>query len=151
MEWGDVPGWAALAIAAGAFWVSWKARRDGTRNADAAERSATAAEHALADQRREAAERRAAELEAARPKAELRIEYAGRRNYALRNRGDAAAINVINTEPHGAVDEWPVPLSLRPGEAHRFMIVGDNGVGLPPTHLSVQWDGADEPVVLPVP
>lgn len=149
MDWGDAPGWAALAVALGALGVSLKARRDGRRNADAAERSATAAEQALVDQRRDAEERRVAAAEAARPRVRLRIDYAGKRNYRLRNYGDAIASNVVNVDPCGAVDEWPIPLSLRPGEAHAFMIVGDRD-NREPTQITVMWDGQEDAVVLPV-
>ncbi|MFC7980570.1 hypothetical protein [Streptomyces sp. NPDC057336] len=117
---------------------SRRAYEQGKRSADAADRSATAAERTLADQRRDAAERRAAEAEAAQPKVKLR------------NWGNAVATGIANVEPCGAVDEWPVSLSLRPGEAHQFMIFGDYE-NLEPTQVRVTWDGQEDPVVLPVP
>ncbi|MEV4033414.1 hypothetical protein [Streptomyces umbrinus] len=150
MNWGDAPGWAACLIAAGALWVSWQARRDGRASVAAAERSAAAAEHTLEDQRREAQERRSAAAEAARPRAELRIEYMGKSNYRLRNCGDATAADIVDTTGAGAVDGWPVPLALRPGEAHAFMICGDFETR-EPSQLLVTWDGQEEPVCLPVP
>lgn len=150
MEWGDVPGWAAFVVALVAVEISRKAYKQGKRSADAAVRSAAAAEQTLADQRREAAERRAAEAEAARPRVKLRIEYMSKNNYRLRNWGDAAATNIKNAEPCGAVDEWPEPLSLHPREAHPFMIAGDYD-NKEPTQIRVTWDGQEEPVILPVP
>jgi hypothetical protein len=149
MDWGDAPAWAALVVALGALEISRRARRDGKRSADAADRSATAAEQTLADQRREAAERRAAEEEAARPKVRLAIEYAGGHTYRLRNRGDAPAMEVRNCTPCGAVDEWPADLNLQPGEAHEFMIAEDMG-NQAPTHIAVIWVGQPDPVNLPV-
>ncbi|MFA3872633.1 hypothetical protein ABS735_02865 [Streptomyces sp. MMCC 100] len=150
MDWGDAPGWAAFVVALAAVEISRRARKDGKRSADAAVRSATAAEQTLADQRRDAAERRAAEAEAARPRVRLRIEHMSKHSYRLRNWGGAAATNISNVEPCGAVDEWPDSLSLQPGEAHRFMISGDYD-NLEPTEICVTWDGQEDPVVLPVP
>lgn len=150
MNWGDAPGWAACLIAAGALWVSWRARRDGRASVAAAERSAAAAEHTLEDQRREAQERRSAAAEAAQPRVELRIEYMGRHNYRLRNCGDATAADIVDTTGAGAVDDWPASLSLQPGEAHRFGILGDSD-NREPSQLLVTWDGQEEPVYLPVP
>ncbi|NYV74218.1 hypothetical protein HW445_07835 [Streptomyces sp. UH6] len=134
----------------GALEISRRARKDGKRSADAADRSATAAEQTLADQRREAAERRAAEEEAARPKAQLFISFVGGHRYRIRNRGDATAVDVTNTNPCGAVDAWPENLNLRPGEAHDFMIAGDME-NLAPAQIAVTWEGQAEPVILPVP
>lgn len=150
MDWGDAPGWAALVVALGALEISRRARKDGKRSADAADRSATAAEQTLADQRREAAERRMAEEEAARPKVRLAIQFVEGHLYRLRNRGDATAIRVTNSSPCGAVDEWPEDLTLQPGEAHEFMIAGDMN-NQEPAQIYVTWEGQADPVVLPVP
>ncbi|MFD4258220.1 hypothetical protein ACFWR9_11465 [Streptomyces sp. NPDC058534] len=80
----------------------------------------------------------------------LRIDAASGDNYRLRNWGNAAATGIRNVEPCGAVDDWPDSLSLRPGEAHPFMIAGDYD-NQEPTQIRVTWDGQQEPVVLPVP
>ncbi|MFE0855034.1 hypothetical protein [Streptomyces mutabilis] len=150
MEWGDVPGWAAFVVALVAVEISRKAYKQGKRSADAANRSATAAEQTLADQRREAAERRAAEAEAARPKVKLRIEYISGETYALRNVGNAPAVGIVGVEHDpDRVDLWPNPLRLDPQEAHEFMMYDSAGASVP-THLRVRWDGQEEPVTLPV-
>jgi len=157
MDFGDVPAWAALVVAVVAAELSRRAHKISTRNvaaaeraAEAAERSTAAAENALALQQQDAAVRQAAEAEAARPKVRLRIDFAGKHNYRLRNWGDATADNVVNAEPCGAVDAWPTGLTLRPSEAHHFMIAGDFD-DLEPAQIHVKWDGQGEPVVLPVP
>ncbi|MEV7110996.1 hypothetical protein [Streptomyces anulatus] len=105
---GDWPAWPACLAAVVALVISIRAQRDGRRSADAAEksvttaeasveearlsrlaseRSATVAEETPADQRREAAERRAAEEEASRPRVALRVEYSGGGMFLLRVSG----------------------------------------------------------------
>ncbi|MFF7329620.1 hypothetical protein [Streptomyces sp. NPDC008150] len=150
MNWGDAPGWAALVVALIAVEISRRARKDGQRSADAADRSATAAEQTLADQRQEAQERRDAALEAARPRAELRLEPLSQEAYRLRNYGTATASGIINAEPNSAVQRWPDGLTLKPGEAHTFVIAGDYEV-VAPSQLYVTWDGHAETEVLIVP
>ena len=159
MDWGDVPAWAALAFSGGALWVSFKARGDGRKSADASAtsaaasvRSAVAAEEALALQRREAEERRAAEEEAARPRVAWTVERPDVRRFVLRNAGTAVAEGVTITqagEP-GQGRELPEGVTLHPGEGHPFSIV--NALGLDfPTRIYVKWDGQEEPVALGVP
>ncbi|MEU4034458.1 hypothetical protein [Streptomyces collinus] len=179
MDMGDVPAWAALVVSVAAVAVSLKARGDGRRSADAAEksvteakrsaaaseqavvearrssdaaeRSAAVAEETLADQRHEAAERRAAEAEANRPRAALKIEHANKAKWHLVNYGAAAAENIICVdEVEAVIGKWPTGLSLHPGEIHDFMMVGSMQASIPAV-LRVKWDGQGEPVPLRVP
>ncbi|MER7816952.1 hypothetical protein [Streptomyces sp. NPDC096153] len=179
MDMGDMPAWAALVVSVGAVAVSLKARGDGSRAADAAEksvteakrsadaseqavtearrssdaaeRSAAVAEETLADQRREAAERRAAEAETNRPRAVLKIEHANKAKWHLMNHGTAAAENIVCVDEVDAlIGDWPTGLSLPPGEIHDFMMAGSMQASIPSV-LRVKWDGQDEPVPLRVP
>ncbi|MGX1116375.1 hypothetical protein RKD37_001738 [Streptomyces ambofaciens] len=152
MELGDIPAWIACVLAAGAFIVSWKARGDGKKSATASERSAKAAEDALALQRSEAEERRQAEAEAARPRPDLRVEYVRGQTYRLCNygTGPAAKITVLERDLPPRVDDRPVDLDLEAGAAHEFMMVASMGGPVPP-QLWVTWEGQDTPVPLRVP
>lgn len=169
-EWGDAPAWAAFVLAAIAVVISIRAQRDGRRSANAAEKSVTAAEKSveearlsriasekstaiaeetLADQRREAAERRAAEVEAARPRPDLFIKYRGGSQFHLINRGTGLAENIRVVEEHHAMDPWG-EVSLGANEVYPFMMAGDNS-GLVPGAIKLAWDGLTEPVSVLVP
>lgn len=179
MDMGDVPAWAALVVSVGAVIVSLLARRDGNRAAtaaensvkeakrssdaaeqsvgearrsgDAAERSARVAEETLADQRREAAERRAAEEEASRPRAELRIRHQTKAKWILVNEGTGPANNIVLVDEVPAlVGTWSEGASLPPRDALEFMMAGAMGAPLPSV-IRVKWDGQEEPVPLLVP
>lgn len=172
MDWGDAPAWAAFALSSGALWISFKARGDGKRSADAAEasvveaqesraearrsgdaaeRSAIAAEETLADQRREAEARRAAEAEANRPRADLVIEHSHKAKWLLINRGTGTAANVrLSNDVPALIGVWPDPLELPPGEAHDFMMAGAMGAPIPSV-IRVVWEGQADPVPLLVP
>lgn len=167
MDTGDIPGWIALAFAAGALYVSWKARRDGRRSADASERSAKAAEDsvaesrrsadaaeaALADQREEAERRRLAEEEAARPRAHLTLDHVNKDLYRLQNDGTAPALHIQFQEEdlpavfrlRGAED-----VSLEADEAVDFLMAGSMGLPMPP-QLFARWEGQEEWVTLRIP
>ncbi|MBZ9595678.1 hypothetical protein K7B06_11275 [Streptomyces erythrochromogenes] len=163
------PSWAALAVAIAAAGISVRALRHSKdsaeaarRSAEAAERSAAADEASLADTRREANERRAAEVEAARPKPELKVETApatpemGVRNrtqrYILRNIGTGVAENVTIASPGqpGQFQRLPVGITLDPGDGHEFRVLRAAGFDSQ-TAIRVSWDGQDEPVALPLP
>ncbi|MFC9682694.1 hypothetical protein [Streptomyces sp. NPDC056948] len=159
MDWGDVPAWAAFALSAGALWIAFKARGDGKKSADASAksadasvRSAVAAEEALTLQRREAEERRAAEEEAARPRAVLTLERPEQRRFILRNSGTAVAEGVTITEAgeEGQARDLPEGVTLHPGEGHPFFILTAMGLETP-TRIYVTWEGQEEPVPLGVP
>ncbi|MER8083817.1 hypothetical protein ABTZ57_01310 [Streptomyces sp. NPDC094048] len=178
MEWGDVPAWAAIVISAVAIVVSLLARGDGKRAAsaaedsvveakrsadaaeqsvaearrsgDAAERSAVAAEETLVDQRTEAAERRAAEAEASRPRAILRAEHRNKALFQIINAGTAPAENVRCIDVPEAVNNLPDTFSLSPGDAQEFWVF--NAMGLPNVSaLRFVWDGQDDEVLIHVP
>lgn len=133
LGWGDWPAWLACLAAVVALVISIRAQRDGRRSANAAEksvaaaeasgeearwsrlaseRSATVAEETPADQRREAAERRAAEEEASRPRVDLRVEYSGGGMFLLFNQGAARAENIRAVGEYPAMRSWPAGLSL---------------------------------------
>jgi hypothetical protein len=102
--------------------------------------------------RREAQERRDAEVDAARPRPELRVDRIRGVRYILRNVGTGPAANVATVragEPDQCRD-LPDGVTIEPGDGHEFVIVA--AMGLPvPTAIYVTWDGQDEPVALPVP
>ncbi|MFJ2292128.1 hypothetical protein ACIOG7_10505 [Streptomyces sp. NPDC087894] len=178
MDWGDAPAWAAIVVSLVAIWVSYLARRDGKRSAnaaeasvteakrsadaaetsvgearrsgDAAERSAVAAEETLADQRREADERRAAEEEANRPRAQLRIEHRDEALFEIVNVGTGPAANVRCQDVPEDVNNLPEVFSLEPGESQKFWVFGgwaDEHVSL----LKMVWDGQEDVVRVRVP
>ncbi|MFB4424832.1 hypothetical protein C5F59_027600 [Streptomyces sp. QL37] len=164
MDWGDAAGWAAFAISGGALFVSGLAQKDSRRSAvaaeesvrearlsrEAAQRTAAVAEQTLLDQRREAAERRAAEEEASRPRVELRVEYRGKHNFLLINQGAAKAEHIRPVEDYPAMDPWPRDLALAENEVHRFGMIGGGGHRVPAA-IRVVWDGQEAPIVLRVP
>lgn len=162
---GDAAGWAAFAISVGAFGVSIRAQRDGRRSANAAEetvkearragdaavRSAVAAELTLADQRREAAEQRAAEEEASRPRAVLHIEHSRKAVWQLINSGTAAALRIrLAEQPTAIMRGWEGEVSLDPGDVHEFTMAGSSGSPIPAV-MRLIWDGREQPVLLRVP
>ncbi|GAA2474626.1 hypothetical protein GCM10023100_53110 [Actinocorallia cavernae] len=146
MDWEIVPAWAALVVSVGALWVGLKARGDGKRSADAAERSALAAEAALARQVQ-------AEEEAARPRVALLLEHAGGDAYRLCNEGTAPARNIVFQD-----EELPAvfrlrntgEVSLNQGEAIELLMTGSMGAPIPP-QLFTRWDGQGEWVPVRVP
>ncbi|WP_206508035.1 hypothetical protein [Streptomyces chrestomyceticus] len=151
MDWGDVAGWAAFGVSVGAFVISLKARGDGKRSADAAERSAAIAEEALAHQRQQDADRLAAEREASRPRVELRVEHATKAKWQIINVGTATARGVRLTEEVPALHHpWPSDLTLAPGELHDFLMAGSMQVPIPSV-IYVAWEGQEDPVPLRVP
>ncbi|MFS0697784.1 hypothetical protein [Streptomyces nitrosporeus] len=164
-EWGDAPAWAAFGLAAIALWISIRAQKDGRRSANAAvasveearlsrvasEKSAVVAEETLADQRREAAERRAAEEEASRPRPAFTIERRNRSNFYLRNTGTGRATGVaISNRGAPYVMERIAGVDLAPAEAVEFSMLGSAGQPIPGT-LYVTWDGQGEEVPVAVP
>ncbi|MCX5239773.1 hypothetical protein OG824_31690 [Streptomyces prunicolor] len=157
MNWGDVPAWAAFVLSGVAVWVSVKARGDGKKSADASAtsaqasvRSAVAAEGALALQRQEFNERRAAEAEASRPRVDLRIEYVGGDRYRVVNHGEAPAENVRFVQPPEQAHGLNEVLSLARNEGHDFYVLGSAGLDIP-TSLKAVWDGQTEAVTLRMP
>lgn len=171
-EWGEVPAWAAFVLAAIALWISIRAQRDGRRSANAAEKSATAAEasveearlsrmaaersatvaeETLTDQRREAAARQAAEEEANRPRPDFRIERSGRQAFRLRNAGTGPATGItVSDRGRPYVMDRIAGLTLQPGDAEPFRMLGAAGQPIPGT-LYLTWDGQDEEVPVAVP
>ncbi|MFJ1858775.1 hypothetical protein ACIOHA_15870 [Streptomyces anulatus] len=172
LGWGDWPTLVACLIAGAALVVAFKAQRDGRRSATASEasaaaavasveearlsrlaseRSASVAEETLADQRREAAERRAAEEEASRPRPHFRIERTGRQQFRLRNvgTGPATGITVVARRPPYVMDRIN-DATLAPDEALPFNMLGAGRAPIPGT-LYVTWNGQTEEVAVAVP
>lgn len=134
MDWADAPAWAALVVSIVAVAITALARKDGRRAADAAEA-------ALAEQRAANAPRVRLELESG--------EYFGR--FHLRNYGDLSACNIRMLEdllPGGQV--WPDDVTLRPHEAHTFVLAPGLIMNAPP-HLRFVWDGQEDPVAVAIP
>lgn len=165
MDWNALPAWGALLLAAGAGWVSWLARSDSKRAADAAveavriQREASmAAVQAVELQREEvAAAIEAVELQrtdletrrlesAARPV--LRVEHSSHwgREYIVRNVGTVAAANVEFKDTRGNV-VTKIAI-MRPGVGV-FIKIGEWGNIY--TTVYATWDGQTEPVGLPLP
>ncbi|MFD9756045.1 hypothetical protein ACFWZZ_00565 [[Kitasatospora] papulosa] len=165
MEMGDAAAWAAFAISAGALIVAVKAQRDGRRSANAAEesveearlsrvaseRSATVAEQQLIDQRQEAADRRAAEVEAARPRPDFVIERKSQHMFYLRNVGTGPATGVTLIARQRPYIFDPVAnKDMGPHDAEEFRMAGAGGSPVPGT-LYLTWDGQSEEVAVAVP
>jgi hypothetical protein len=158
MDWGDAPAWAALfvsVIAAAASIKAASSARDSVaetkRSADAAEVSARVAEETLADQRREAAERRAAEEEANRPRAELRIRHLKGAKWILVNEGTGPANNIVCVDGKPYITrDWPEGASIPAKDAHEFTMAGASGAPIPSV-LRMKWDGQEEPMPVLVP
>jgi hypothetical protein len=122
MDWSALPAWGALLLAAGAGWVSWLARSDSKRAADAAQEAVelqraeaaaardavVAAEAALELQRAEAARQRAHAEErrrAAAPRPELVVEAQSRNGtyYRVHNIGTASVSKLVLKDPEDNV------------------------------------------------
>ncbi|WP_329276981.1 hypothetical protein [Streptomyces sp. NBC_01451] len=155
MDLGDVTALLALALSAGAFVVSIKARGDGKKSAaasatsaEASVRSAVAAEEALALQRREAE----AVAEARRPRVLLSIVRVNGDTYRIQNDGELLANNLQFEEDglpavHTLRDDGPI--SLNGGEAHSFLMAGSAANPIP-AQIRVSWDGQETPVAVRV-
>lgn len=151
MDMGNAPAWVAIIVSAVALWTSRRAAKMSTaearRSADASERSAAVAEEALAEQRRAAEQERVA----AAPKVKLVLEAASYGVYRLRNIGNATASRAaIMSRGWPRSKGPPQDLTLRPQEAHEFILTKTKYAHLP-SHLWVIYDGLDEATALSVP
>jgi hypothetical protein len=148
MNWGDVPAWAALALAIVAGRVAWLARKDSQRSAEASVRSAVAAEESLALQRAEAEERRQANL----PQVRLLLEFHSGSTWVFRNVGDrtAARLTVLPENLPYSTSGLPRGDDLEPGAGRQIMLMGAAGRPLP-AHLLVTYEGQEEPVAVAIP
>ncbi|MFE4552387.1 hypothetical protein [Streptomyces sp. NPDC056785] len=109
-----------------------------------------AAEEALALQRQEAQDRRDAEVEAARPRVDLRVEYVRGNRYRIVNHGQASAENLTFVDPPALARGLTEVINLAGNEGHYFNVVGASGVPVP-TFLKAVWDGQTEPVTVRMP
>ncbi len=144
-DWGDAPAWAAFVLSIVAVVISWRGQR---RANAAAERSALAAEQALAIQQRQAAEAAAS----AAPKPVFVVERGLYAQYLLRNVGTAAATGVTvdpASLPDGAQD-IPSGTQVAVGAAVTMILAGSLA-GRFPTELMVKWDGQTDSVAVPLP
>lgn len=104
-----------------------------------------------ADQRREAEARRAAEVEANRPRADLVIEHSSKAKWLLINKDTGTAANArLSNDVPALIGDWPDALELPPGEAHDFMMAGTMGARIPSV-IRVVWEEQADPVPLLVP
>jgi hypothetical protein len=167
VDWGDAPAWAAtivaviaLIVSAVAATFSWKSLRWEKLSAEAAGRSAEAAERSnLLAQR--ALDARAAgnsgELIATEPAAceqldvHWRIENPSGNRYVLRNVGTDTAEHVeVDASQAGRVTRnLPQDAVIRPGEGADMLIMGTWGHPVP-NQLYVRWAGQPEWVAVPI-
>lgn len=174
MNWGDIPGWVALAIATGAGVLSWRSLRWERLSAEAAGRSAQEAERAnrLAE--------RALELRALPPTdrgpeqdlhlsgipseeafGEMTVQQAPNVDWRIeRPQGDRYVLRNIGTDvaDHVDVDETQLPpihrnlpsdAIIRPGEGHDMLIKGVWGHPMP-NQIYVRWAGHPEWKAIPL-
>ncbi|MER6315860.1 hypothetical protein ABT237_19065 [Streptomyces sp. NPDC001581] len=171
-EWGDVASWGALALASGALAVSYKARGDSKksanatvgaaaaaeqsvaearRSADASIRSAAAAESSLEPQRQDAEARRLAEEASTRPRVELVLLFHEGSTWHLINQGTAPARNLqLRTAFEFRRPDMPANLILDPGAVQPLRMIAGLGSSVPAV-LDFTWEGQDEPLRLRVP
>lgn len=164
LHWGDVPAWAAIGISVLALMVSvwsatlsWKSLRWERLSAEAAGRSADAAERA----------NRLAEVAVAgrfdrvpteheipagtSPDVSWRIERPSENRYILRNTGTATA-NHVAVDPGQAgpiTRHLPTDSVIRPGEGADMLIMGTWGHPVP-NQLYVRWEGQPDWVAVPI-
>ncbi|MFE4647718.1 hypothetical protein [Streptomyces sp. NPDC056707] len=163
--WASIGAVLAIVFAGAALIVSIRAAKDGRRSADAtvlaaeearlsreaAERSVRVAEQSLLDQRQEAAERRAAEVEANRPRPFFVIERSSRQAFYLRNTGTGRATGVtLSAREEPFIFNGVADGDLAPNDAVPFQMVGASGRPIPGT-LYLTWDGQIEEVAVAVP
>lgn len=148
MEWGTVPAWVTVivaAVAAGISLLSWRASRRSaqaaTRSADASTRSANTAAEALEFQR-----------EAARPRVELKVYPAAKHIYRLQNDGKAPAVELAMPFDDAQQIQWagfnPIGATLAPGESYEFLAAAPANK---PSNLRFAWLGQEGWVHVPVP
>jgi len=166
MNWGDVPGWAAVGIAVFALMVStgsaalsWKSLHWERESAQAATRSAEAAERAnrLAE---EAVQLRLGDVLGAptdttptvkNTKVSWSIEHPAGNRYVLRNTGTDIAehVEVDRSQINAITRQLPQDAVIRPGEGVDMLILGTWGNPVP-NQLYVRWEGQANWVAVPM-
>ncbi|MGI5204727.1 hypothetical protein ACQEU6_24490 [Spirillospora sp. CA-108201] len=155
IDWGDAPAWAALALSVGSFGIAtWaaaesrKSRKATEESADAAMRSAVAAErsHELAEQQYR---------DSLPPPVKLVVLPLRKDHYQLANHGTETATGVTvdrsNLEGllvHGS--EPPENATIHPKCTLTFSLAPDFDYQAP-NEVWVTWDGHPEPQALPLP
>lgn len=146
IDFGDGPAWVALVVSLGAFAVALRGLKWQKVAAQAAVRSANAAEKAAA-----LTELPPTETATVRD-VKWRVERLGKQLYALRNIGADTATGVTATqgEVDAIVRQLPEDTAIRAKASHEFMVI--------PTwqtstlrEIWVTWDGQAEPVAVPMP
>lgn len=157
MNWGDIATWAtagvALLFGASAFGISLRSLRWERSSAEAAVRSAEAAERA----NRLTAMLLERDHLVVRPESppkdiSWQIERPSKYRFVLRNVGTAIADNVT-IDPNSApavARALPSAATIQPGSSAEFVMIGAMGSPIP-NELWVSWDGQPEPVAVPVP
>jgi hypothetical protein len=164
MELGDMATWATAVIAAIAIVFSYLAHREARTsrksndkwqqtNAEAAVRSANAAEQALTLQM-QATKQVTGPAPSAQTPTEItwRLERPQKNRFVLRNTGSGMATGVtIDPDQFGGfARQLPKGVAVRKGASTEFLVLTANGHPHP-NEIWVTWDGVDEPVALPVP
>lgn len=153
---GDIATWASAVVALGgsafAVWESRKSRKSNDKwqqiNAEAAVRSANAAEQALALQQ--------ASLPpidpATKPDVAWDLERPGKTRFVLRNIGTdiATGVTIDPEQFKGFARQLPTNAAVRPGASVEFLVFTAMGAPLP-NEVWVSWDGIDEPIAIPIP
>lgn len=181
VDWGDAPAWAAVVVAVlallisvGSAVLSWKSLRWEQLNAEAALRSAEAAERAnrfaeLAVQRQldaspgesgtdepqigvpEISTNPSLSVPGQPSDVRWRIENPSGNRYVLRNTGTSVAEHVeVDAAGAGPVSRnLPRDSTIRPGEGHDMLIMGTWGHPVP-NQLYVRWQGQPEWTAVPI-
>ncbi|KAA0085529.1 hypothetical protein CIW52_06415 [Mycolicibacterium sp. P9-64] len=162
MDWKD-PAWYSLLVALLAFGISipaaWSARKALTwqrDSADAAIRSAEAAEYANLLTERASAQS-GTDLSKLSPlpatsDVSWRIERGSGSRYILRNTGTAIAehVSVDAEQLGGLARRLPVDAVIRPGEGADILILSTWGRPAP-NQLRVKWNDMQEYAIVPMP
>ncbi|TDB83366.1 hypothetical protein E1264_28645 [Actinomadura sp. KC216] len=155
IDWSDVPAWAALALSAGSFGIAtWaavesrKSRKATQDSAEAAKRSAVAAErsHELTEQQYR---------DSLPPPVKLVVLALKKNRYQLANHGTetATGVTVDRNQLEGLLvlgDEPPENATIRPDCAQAFSLAPDFDHQVP-NEVWVTWDGHPEPQAVPLP
>jgi type II secretory pathway pseudopilin PulG len=159
MQLGDLATWSAAVIAAIAIVFSYLAHREARAsrksndkwqaiNAEAAVRSANAAEQALALQQ--------ASTEPITPTphadVEWELERPGKGRFVLRNTGNdvATGVTIDPDQFQGFARQLPKDAAVRPRASVEFLASPSMGFRIP-NEVWVSWDGVNQPVAVPIP
>lgn len=148
MDAGDVTAGLALAVSVAAAGFSWRSSRYERISAEAAKRSAEAAERAnlLIEQQL------SQHGQPAGGTIHWRIERQGKNGYLLRNTGSeiAEGVNIDPAKVPCPARNLPVDAVIRPGGSAEFLLIPVWGRSLP-GEVWVSWSGSGGPRAVPLP